>query len=60
MKYSKAMDKVKELDAKKDHSKLEREANMLLHLFVEMQQKCPDKYVDSVTREDVKEKYAKD
>lgn len=60
MKYSKAMDKVKELDIKKDHSKLEREANMLLHLFVEMQQKCPDKYVDSVTREDVKEKYAKD
>lgn len=54
------MDKVKELDAKIDNSKLKREADTLLHLFVEMQQKCPDKYVDSVTREDVKEKYAKD
>ena len=60
MKYSRAMDKVKELDVKIDNSKLKREAETLLHLFVEMQQKCPDKYVDSVTREDVKAKYAKD
>ena len=58
--YSRAMDKVKELDAKIDNSKLKREADTLLHLFVEMQQKCPDKYVDSVTREDIKDKYAKE
>ena len=55
--YSRAMDKVKELDAKAEHKHLEREANMLLHLFVEFQQKCPDEYVDSVTREDIKNKY---
>ena len=60
MYYSKVMDKVKELDTKKEHSKLNREANTLLHMFTEMQQKCPDKYVDSVTRDDIKNKYKKD
>lgn len=60
LQYSKTMDKVKELDAKSEHDKKSFEANELLHLFVEMQQKCPDKYVDSVTREDVKTKYAKE
>ena len=58
--YSRAMDKVKELDAKAEHQHLEREANMLLHLFVEFQQKCPDEYVESVTREDIKNKYKND
>ena len=60
MYYSKAMDKVKELDAKKEYSRLEREANTLLHMFTEMQSKCPDKYIDSVTRDDIKNKYKKD
>lgn len=58
--YSRAMDKVKELDAKAEHQHLQREADMLLHLFVEFQQKCPDEYVDSVTREDIKNKYKND
>jgi hypothetical protein len=51
------MDKVKELDAKAEHQHLEREADMLLHLFVTFQQKCPSEYVDSVLREDIKAKY---
>lgn len=55
--YSRAMDKVKELDAKAEHQHLEREADMLLHLFVTFQQKCPAEYVDSVLREDIKAKY---
>ena len=58
--YSRAMDKVKELDAKAETKKLEAERDMLLHLFVDLQQKCPDEYVDSVLREDIKEKYKKE
>lgn len=58
--YSRAMDKVKELDAKAEVKKLEAERDMILHLFVELQQKCPDELVDSVLREDIKEKYKKD
>lgn len=58
--YSRAMDKVKELDAKAETKKLEAERDMILHLFVELQQKCPDELVDSVLREDVKAKYKKD
>jgi hypothetical protein len=55
--YSRAMDKVKELDAKAEVKKLEAERDMILHLFVELQQKCPDELVDSVLREDIKAKY---
>ena len=55
--YSRAMDKVKELDAKAEVKKLEAERDMILHLFVELQQICPDEYVESVTREDIKAKY---
>lgn len=58
--YSRAMDKVKELDAKAEIKKLEAERDMLLHLFVELQQKCPDELVDSVLREDIKAKYKKE
>lgn len=58
--YSRAMDNVKELDAKAETKKLEAERDMILHLFVELQQKCPDELVDSVLREDIKAKYKKD
>jgi len=58
--YSRAMDKVKELDAKIELKKLEAERDMILHLFVELQQKCPDELVDSVLREDIKAKYKKE
>jgi hypothetical protein len=54
------MDKVKELDAKIELKKLEAERDMILHLFVELQQKCPDELVDSVLREDIKAKYKKE
>ena len=54
------MDKVKELDAKAEVKKLEAERDMILHLFVELQQICPDELVDSVLREDVKAKYKKE
>lgn len=56
---SEALDKVKRIDNGTDISRLTWEANTLLHMFTEMQQKCPDKYVDSVTREDIKSKYKK-
>lgn len=55
--YSKAMDRIKELDKEAEQKRLEREANHLLHLFVEFQQICPEEYVDSVLREDIKAKY---
>ena len=55
--YSRAMDKVKELDAKAEHQRLEKEAWELLHLFVTFQRDCPDDLVDSVLREDIKAKY---
>jgi len=55
--YSKAMDRIKELDAEAEQKRLEREANHLLHLFVTFQETCPEEYLESVTREDIKAKY---
>lgn len=55
--YSKAMDKIKELDAKIELGKKQSEADELLHLFVMFQQACPDKYLESISREDIKAKY---
>ena len=54
------MDKIKQLDAKIEYQHKEFEADELLSLFVELQQKCPDELVDSVLREDIKEKYKKE
>lgn len=55
--YSKAMDKIKELDAKIDYEIKQREANILLHYFVEFQQKAPADVIECITRDDIKAKY---
>lgn len=55
--YSKAMDNIKKLDEKASVEIKQREANILLHYFVEFQQACPSDVVDSVTREDIKWRY---
>ena len=54
--YSKVMDKIKELDAKIDYEIKQREANILLHYFVEFQQKAPADVIERVTRDDIKAK----
>lgn len=54
--YSKVMDKIKELDAKIDYEIKQREANILLHYFVEFQQKAPADVIECVTRDDIKAK----
>jgi hypothetical protein len=59
-KYSNALDQIKAIENHTDKTTLTRHADMLLHLFVELQQKCPDELVDSVLREDVKAKYKKE
>ena len=50
------MDKIKELDAKIDYEIKQREANILLHYFVEFQQKAPADVIERVTRDDIKAK----
>ena len=55
--YSRTMDKVKELDMNAENSKKQKEVETLRHMFVEFQQKCPDKYVDKVTTDDLNNKY---
>lgn len=57
LRYSKYMDKIKEIDAKIDYEIKQREANILLHYFVEFQQKAPADVIECITRDDIKAKY---
>lgn len=57
--YSKLQDRLSELDAEDTAKAKSREANSILHLFVEFQQVAPAHLVEKLLREDVKTYYKK-
>ena len=57
--YSKLQDQLTALDNRSNLLIRQREADNILHLFVQFQQEAPDKIVDKLLREKVKDYYKK-
>ena len=59
MYYSKLQDRLNEIDREETIIAKQKEADNILHLFVQFQQEAPDDIVEKLLRDDVKVYYKK-
>ena len=59
MYYSKLQDRLNEIDREETIRARQKEANNILHLFVQFQQEAPNNIIEKLLREDVKVYYKK-